>query len=255
MGKQSRRDFLKKAGVLGAALSGIKTKEVKAGPKNILSEDRMGVLVDTTYCIGCRRCEYACKNSHDIPAGYIKDYDDHSVFQKMRRPHDKALTIVNEYTDLDKSDIINVKVQCMHCDNPACVSACIVGAFSKEDNGAVVYNASTCIGCRYCMVACPFQIPAYEYENALTPEVKKCDFCFDRQQDGKLPACVEICPVEALTFGKRRNLLSLAEERIEKNPEKRFRILKKIVEEFPNEKRFLNELAWLLKGKSYMRRL
>lgn len=220
MGKQSRRDFLKKAGILGAALSGIKPKEVKAAPKNILSEDRMGVLVDTTYCIGCRRCEYACKNSHDIPTGNLKDYDDRSIFEKMRRPHDKALTVVNEYSETDKSNPINVKVQCMHCDNPACVSACIVGAFSKQENGAIVYNASTCIGCRYCMIACPFQIPAYEFENALTPEVKKCDFCFERQQEGKLPACVEICPVEALTFGKRRNLLSLAEERIEQNPDR-----------------------------------
>ena len=223
MGRQTRRDFLKKTGVIGAALAGIKPKQAKAAPVNILSEDRMGVMVDTTYCIGCRRCEYACKKAHGIPEGNIKDYDDHSVFEKMRRPVNESFTVVNEYKFRTKNYLtkkIDVKIQCMHCDNPACVSACIVGAFSKQENGAIVYNASQCIGCRYCMVACPFQIPTYEYENALTPEVKKCDFCHDRQEQGKLPACVEICPVEALTFGKRRELLTIAESRIEDNPEK-----------------------------------
>jgi len=219
MGQHSRRDFLKKTGILGVALAGAAPREALASTKLIISEDRMGVLVDTNYCIGCRRCEHACKASHDMPAGDVKDYADRSVFAKMRRPHDKALTIVNEYENPGGYKPVDVKIQCMHCDHPACLSACIVGAFSKKESGAVVYDPAICMGCRYCMVACPFQIPAYEYGNALTPKVKKCDFCFTRTEQGLLPACVEACPVEALVYGKRRELLSLAEERVEDNPD------------------------------------
>jgi formate dehydrogenase iron-sulfur subunit len=115
---------------------------------------------------------------------------------------------------------VNVKVQCMHCDHPACVSACIVGAFSKKENGSVVWDTDKCIGCRYCMVACPFQVPSFEYDKALDPEIRKCDFCFDRTKEGKLPACVNICPVEALTYGPRSELIKIAREKIKKYPDR-----------------------------------
>jgi ferredoxin len=96
-----------------------------------------------------------------------------------------------------------------------------VAALTKRDDGPVVYNADICIGCRYCMVACPYQIPAYEYHNALTPKVMKCTLCPERTLDqGKPPACVEICPREALVYGKRSQLLELAHERIKRNPER-----------------------------------
>jgi len=181
----------------------------------------MGVLVDTTVCIGCRRCEYACKEAHNLPAGNIEEYDDRNVFKKMRRPDSKTLTVVNEYHCKDeKSKPINLKVQCMHCDHPACVSACIVGAFSKQENGSVIWDNSLCIGCRYCIVACPFQIPAFEYEKAIEPEIRKCDFCWDRTKEGLLPACVNICPVEALTYGKRYELVQEANKRIENDPDR-----------------------------------
>lgn len=221
MAKQNRRDFFKTSALLGAGITGLSSKQTKAAPKNILSEDRMGVLVDTTVCVGCRNCEWACKSAHDLPAGNIEDYADRSVYEKMRRPDDKALTVVNEYPNPKNSSLpFDVKVQCMHCDHPACVSACIVGAFSKEENGTVLWNTDMCIGCRYCMVACPFQIPAFEYEEALMPDIKKCDFCFDRTKEGKLPACVDICPVEALTYGSRSELIKIARERIKRNPER-----------------------------------
>jgi Fe-S-cluster-containing dehydrogenase component len=111
----------------------------------------------------------------------------------------------------------------MHCNQPACVSACIVGALEKLPSGPVVYDAWKCIGCRYCMVACPFQIPAYEYDNALNPQVRKCTFCATRViEEGKKPACVAICPNEALTFGKREDLIAMAHARIKANPEKYF---------------------------------
>ena len=214
--------FLKTAAVLGTTIAGVSTNKTKAEAKNnILSEDRMGVLVDTTTCIGCRNCEWGCKKAHDLPSGNIENYSDRSVFKHMRRPDTKALTVVNEYDNPQNSGIpINVKVQCMHCDHPACVSACIEGAFSKNENGAVTWNTKKCIGCRYCMVACPFQVPAFEYDKAINPEIKKCDFCFERTKVGKLPACVEICPVEALTYGSRTDLIKVARNRIKRNPEK-----------------------------------
>ena len=219
--KQSRRDFLKTTGIIGAAATGFDAKNSEAAPTNIISDDRMAVLIDTTVCIGCRRCEYACKKAHDIPPGEELDYNDRSVFEKMRRPEVDALTVVNEFqTNLPDNLPTNVKVQCMHCDHPACVSACIVGAFSKQENGAIIWDSTKCIGCRYCIVACPFQVPTFEYEKAIQPRILKCDFCYDRQIEGKLPACVDICPVEALTFGKRFELVKLAHKKINDNPEK-----------------------------------
>ncbi len=218
MAKQSRRDFLKTSALIGTATVGL-TSSSKAAPENVLSEDRMGVLVDTTVCIGCRKCEWACKTAHDLATDPIETYEDRTVFKEMRRPDDKALTVVNEYknTTSDKAPI-NVKVQCMHCDKPACVSACIVGAFTKKENGTVNWDTDKCIGCRYCMVACPFQIPAFEFEEALKPDIKKCDFCITRTAENKLPACIEICPVEAITYGRREDLIKVARDRIKNYP-------------------------------------
>ena len=220
MSGQNRRDFLKTASAL--ATSTLCIDSARAAPDNVLSEDRSGVLVDTTVCIGCRKCEYACKVAHNIATTDAESYNDQSVFEHKRRPDDHNLTVVNAYYGQNQANKhpITVKVQCMHCDQPACLSACIVGAFSKDENGAVLWDESKCIGCRYCMVACPFQIPAYEYLKALEARVVKCDWCHDRQAEDKLPACVEICPVEALTFGKRSDLLELARKKIRENPDK-----------------------------------
>ena len=221
MGELNRRNFLKTLGVVGATVSGISAKKLQAQSHGELSEDRMGVLVDTTVCIGCRRCEWACKNAHGIEPGEIESYSDDKIFDKIRRPGNEVFTVVNRYdfsSNLNKP--INVKVQCMHCDKPACVSACIVGAFSKKENGSVIWDGDMCIGCRYCMVACPFQVPTFEYDKAIQPNINKCDFCFDRTKEGLLPGCVEICPVEALTYGKRRNLIEVAEKRMELYPDR-----------------------------------
>lgn len=221
MSGKSRRDFLKSSALIGAGITGLSSHSAKAAPKNILSPDRMGVLVDTTVCIGCRNCEWACKDAHDMPAGDLESYENREIMKQDRRPDHTALTVINEYSPGKYSNLpVNVKVQCMHCDHPACVSACIVGAFSKEENGSVIWDTDKCIGCRYCMVACPFQIPAFEYEKALQPNILKCDFCFERTKEGKLPACVDICPVEALTYGSRTELVLIARDRIRRNPDR-----------------------------------
>jgi formate dehydrogenase iron-sulfur subunit len=221
MRKQNRRDFLKTGALLGTAAAGLSSNKTKAKPKEILSEDRMGVLVDTTVCIGCRNCEWACKTAHELPTPPRDKYSDRSVFKKMRRPNEKALTVVNEYPNPKNASLpTDVKVQCMHCDHPACVSACIVGAMSKQENGSVIWDTNKCIGCRYCMVACPFQVPSFQYDKALNPKIMKCDFCFERTKVGKLPACVEICPVETLTYGPRSELIRVARDKIKRNPDR-----------------------------------
>jgi formate dehydrogenase iron-sulfur subunit len=216
-----RRNFLKAITALGTATVIADPATAQAGPKNILSPKRKGVLVDTTACVGCRNCEWACKVAHALPAEPLDTFKDRSVFASLRRPDDNALTVVNEYPNLRNPDLsYDVKSQCMHCDRPACLSACIVGAFSKLENGAVVWDGDMCIGCRYCMAACPFQVPAFEFGKAINPEIRKCDFCAPRQARGELPACVEICPVEALTFGPREDLVRVAHERIQRSPER-----------------------------------
>jgi Fe-S-cluster-containing dehydrogenase component len=182
--------------------------------------DSYGVLHDTTLCIGCRRCEKACNVVNELPAP-DKPFDDMSVLDKKRRTTEKTYTVVNRYLEAEGTrQPVFRKIQCNHCKEPACASACFVGAFTKTPEGAVVYDASVCVGCRYCMVACPFDIPAYEYDEPLTPRVMKCTMCHPLIAEGKLPGCVEACPQEALTFGRREHLISIARERIRKHPDR-----------------------------------
>jgi Fe-S-cluster-containing dehydrogenase component len=177
-------------------------------------------LVDIPNCIGCRKCEFACKESAGFSTPPINTYDDKSVFEAHRRPGPHEYTTVNRFPNtLDPQHPAFVKVNCLHCLDPACVSACLVGALRRLPDGAVTYDAWKCMGCRYCMVACPFQIPAYEYDNALTPQVRKCTFCFDKVSQGGVPACVRICPNDALVFGRRDELLVEARRRIAARPE------------------------------------
>jgi formate dehydrogenase iron-sulfur subunit len=216
-----RRDFFKLTAIgTATALAGSVT--ASEDQKSFDSNKAFGVLVDTVACIGCRKCEWACNDVNALPTQELKAFEDKSVFQKQRRPSDAAFTIVNEFPAGDGTDKkYTVKLQCMHCNQPACVSACIVGALEKTDRGPVIYDSWKCIGCRYCMVACPFQIPAYEYQNALDPQVRKCTFCSQRTlEQGKKPACVDICPSEALIFGTREELIDLADSRFRSAPDR-----------------------------------
>lgn len=176
-----------------------------------------GVLFDATRCIGCRKCEAACNTVNELPKP-AKPFDDLTVLEKTRRTHADAYTVVNKYVPEPGKNPVFRKIQCNHCLEPACASACFVHAFTKSETGAVVYDPSVCVGCRYCMVACPFNIPAYEYHKALTPRVMKCTLCQPRLLEGKLPGCVEACPKEALQYGKRRDLLNIAWDRIGAHP-------------------------------------
>ncbi len=206
----TRRSFFRLAGATaggGIALS--------AQARSTVDEDRLpGVLVDTTRCVGCRGCEAACAEANDLPAPAEGD----KVLSERRDTSTTAFTVVNR-TDAPGGGDRFGKKQCMHCLAPACASACPVRALDKKPTGPVTYDASKCMGCRYCMVACPFGVPKYEYE-ALAPRVRKCTFCAPRQAKGLPPACAEVCPSGALTFGKRHELLEEAKRRIYAAPEK-----------------------------------
>ncbi len=215
----SRRKFL---GWLGAAglTSAAGRPAAAAGNTHFTGyPDAVGVLFDTTRCIGCRKCEEACNKVNELPEP-DKPFNDLSVLEHRRRTTAKTYTVVNRYAPAGAKGPLYRKNQCNHCLEPACASACFVRAFDKTPTGAVTYDASVCVGCRYCMIACPFEIPTYEYDKALTPRVMKCTLCHPRIVKGQLPGCVEICPTEALTYGRRRDLLRVARERIAKAPER-----------------------------------
>jgi formate dehydrogenase beta subunit len=219
----NRRTFFKVAGAAGAvALGPARTAGASAddgaltsgawAAESVLNAGRRGVLVDATKCIGCRACEAACSeaNALQVPAML----DDAAVFAKPRTMDTQTYTVVNRaVTASGTAPARFVKRQCMHCVEPACASACLARALDKTPTGPVVYHKSRCLGCRYCMVACPFNVPQYEYDSPL-PYVRKCTFCADRQATGLDPACTSVCPTGALTFGIREELLERARERL-----------------------------------------
>jgi Fe-S-cluster-containing dehydrogenase component len=209
-----RRELL---GWLGcAATSCVVVRDAKGAHSTDPDHDPYAVLVDTTTCIGCRKCEWACNQANGLPAEPLESFENKAIFATMRRPDAGHYTVVNRFGGSGGGDPLRyVKVQCMHCIEPTCYSACLVTAFTRHDDGAVTYDASRCMGCRYCIVSCPFQVPAYEYSNPLTPQVRKCSFCHNRvSEEGKAPACVEVCPPQCLSFGRRGELLELAHRRI-----------------------------------------
>lgn len=216
----SRRKFLKS--IAAASGAGILGKSQLANGAGEMSgyPDRFGVLTDLTRCVGCRTCEGACNEANNLPKPQVS-FDDQSVFEETRRPTENAFTVVNRFPNPKPGEPpVHVKIQCRHCDEPACASACLVNAFRKTPEGPVTYNKGVCVGCRYCMTACPFYVPAYEYDDPLSPEIRKCTMCYDtRVSKGGIPACVEACPMEAMTFGKRSDLITVARKRIMENPD------------------------------------
>ena len=164
-----------------------------------------GILYDATLCIGCKQCEQACATENGLP------YDDRIAAQEITSAH--------KYTAILIKDDKFMRKLCMNCDDPACASVCPVGALKKTALGPVTYDKSRCMGCRYCMAACPFGVPKYEWEKAV-PGVRKCVMCSKRVADGKQTACAEICPTGATKFGERDQLLEEAKKRIHDNPGK-----------------------------------
>jgi len=221
----SRRSFIK-GGLAGTvAVTVLKDKETHASGTFEGYPDSMGVIVDLTRCVGCRSCEAACNKEQGLPEP-AEPFDDFSVFDQLkhgqkRRTDETRYTVVNRYEVPGVDHPLFRKKQCFHCNEPACLTSCFVNAYTKTPEGAVIYNSKVCVGCRTCMIACPFYIPTFKYSSAFKPRVMKCIFCYDtRLKEGKPPACVEACPQEALTFGKRTDMLEVAKQRIRMEPGK-----------------------------------
>ncbi len=203
-----RRSFLKIAGAAGVTL-GAGSLEAQDGP----GDEFVGVLCDTTRCIGCRQCEVACAEAHDLP---VPDPVNDGALEEERKTSPDQWTVVNRY-ETDKGTVY-VKKQCMHCWQPACAAACLTNAMYKTQEGPVIWREDKCMGCRYCMVSCPYEIPKFEYDS-INPKIQKCIMCWERLEVGEIPACVNACPADALMFGTRRQLTEIARIRIYNHPE------------------------------------
>ena len=203
-----RRTFLKLAGVaLGSAVVG-REAEASVAP----ASDAHAVLIDVTHCEGCRTCEMACAEANGLPE---PDWSDDFSYEAKRLTTDKQWTVVNQ-EESDGAEVY-VKQQCMHCTQPACAAGCLTRALIKTPEGPVIWRESKCMGCRFCMISCPFDVPKFEYHSAV-PKIQKCRMCWERLQEGQQPACVEECPNDALMFGKRSELIETARERIYQRP-------------------------------------
>ncbi len=173
------------------------------------------VLVDITKCVGCGSCAVACKMWNDLE--YRQDSPIMGKESKLDAENWTNVKMVEIEKGPEKETVWRfVKNQCLHCEEPACASACFSKAFQKSKDGPVVYNPTLCVGCRYCMLACPFDVPKYEWSKVI-PLVRKCQMCPDRIRDGNSPACTEVCPTGALTFGEHNQVLNKARETINKD--------------------------------------
>ena len=159
------------------------------------------LLIDITLCIGCNACQAGCKEANHLP------------------PDEEKNLSPTAFTALSEHNGKFVRHLCQHCEEPTCVSVCPVGAFTKTADGPVLYDAYKCIGCRYCMQACPFRVPRYEWKST-KPRIQKCIFCHERLAKGQPTACSEACPTGATIFGNREELLLEAAKRISDNPDK-----------------------------------
>ena len=177
-----------------------------------------GMLIDNTRCIGCRGCQVACKQWNKLPASKPEFFAGPGYQNPRDLSADTWTLVTYKEVELEgRFEWVFGRLLCMHCSEPACASACPVGALEKTKEGPVIYHAGKCIGCRYCMLACPFHVPKFEWNKAL-PLIKKCTMCADRIAKGEIPACAKACPTGAITFGERSALIAEAEDRIRHNP-------------------------------------
>ncbi len=169
------------------------------------------MLIDLTRCVGCNSCALACKECHNLPHADV-------VPQSL---DSDTYTFVDVHQVVTNSGEIRTRYvmrQCMHCLNAACVSACPTGAMHSSGQGPIIYRPNRCLGCRYCQIACPFEVPRFEMDNDINPVISICGMCYDRLQAGQKPTCAEACPTGALRFGRREALLAQAHAQIASNP-------------------------------------
>jgi formate dehydrogenase iron-sulfur subunit len=168
---------------------------------------RKGFLVDTARCIGCRSCQVACKQWNKLDADKTENQG------SFENPRDLTPALFNrirfvEQAEGDKVSWQFVNERCMHCGDAGCMKVCpSPGALYRTTDGIVAYNKEKCISCKYCVSACPFNVPRYDSDD----KVSKCHLCLDRVAGGMVPACAKACPTETLKFGKRSDLIAKAQ--------------------------------------------
>ena len=207
----NRRNYLRTLGVGLGSLAGAKSLAAPSRKNEKELIEFYGILYDSTLCGGCQNCEYVCAEHYGLPMP--EDYIEPDV---IRDPDEKRRVTVNCYSTSRGEHYM--RSSCNHCNSPACASACLTKAMVKTDEGPVIWCEDKCMGCRSCMISCPFDVPKFEYHSS-NPKIQKCRMCFEQLQEGEKPVCVENCPAEAMLFGKRRDLIEIAKARIYENPD------------------------------------
>jgi len=206
-----RRSFIQTlAAIGGACVVGPDASRASSG--NGAAVDGWAVLVDLSLCEGCQACELACAEANGLP-----EPDDVDIDEAGFRPTSDHQRVAVSRFQTSKGDVY-VRRQCMHCLEPACAAGCLTKALYKQPDGPVTWNGDKCLGCRYCMISCPFDVPKFEYDSR-NPRIEKCTMCWDRLKEGQQPTCVEECPAEALAFGRRSEMLRLARARLAEDDE------------------------------------
>ena len=213
-----RRKFFKTSLAGGAALAA-GSELAQARETHTLLPEALGMLYDSTLCIGCKACVAACKRENDMPPEFMAN-SEQPYWDQPLDISGKTLTVIKVYRSgtMDKKDqeengYAFIKKSCMHCVDPSCVSACPVSAMTKDPtNGVVSYDKDACIGCRYCVAACPFGVPRFTFDQTF-PQINKCQLCKHRWKDGKYSACAEVCPTGATLYGKVADLKKEAARR------------------------------------------
>jgi Fe-S-cluster-containing dehydrogenase component len=210
-----RRSLLTGAAATAAAAVAV-TAGGAEGAVKTAPPDAVGLLYDTTLCIGCKTCVVACREANDKKPDTSNS---NGLWDEPLDLNGQTKNIIKLYKDPDSPVRSYFKAQCMHCVDPACVGACMIGALQKREMGIVTYKQEYCSGCRYCQVACPFEIPKFEWSSK-APLMVKCELCNHRLAEGKLPGCVEVCPRKAVIYGTREALLADAKKRISDHPDR-----------------------------------
>jgi Fe-S-cluster-containing dehydrogenase component len=207
-----RRRALRVLAGTGAATAAAAAPVQAARVPLTVPPDAVGMLYDTTKCIGCKACVVACREANGLEADTSLD----GLHQAPLDLNGRTKNVIKLYKEGDRVSFF--KAQCMHCVDPACASACMLHSLRKnETTGIVEYDPQYCVGCRYCQMACPFNVPKFEFEKA-APKIVKCEMCRHLLAQGKIPACCDVCPRHAVVFGKRAELLAEAKKRIADQP-------------------------------------
>lgn len=184
-----------------------------------VSKDALGLLYDATKCVGCKACMVGCAKANNLE-GDVRDPNYDGLHYGKGDLNYYTKNVIKLYKSDDNSEFSYFKQQCMHCADPACVSACMFHGLTKDEKtGVVSWNGSKCVGCRYCEVACPFHVPTFQWEG-FNPKIVKCELCHELTAKGGQPGCTSVCPTGAVIYGKREDLLQQAKARIKSAPGK-----------------------------------